>query len=202
MQPDNDSPARKLWTASKNWLTVERLLHAHTRVIQEVEEGVKCVLGDEPPEYPDDHRPLERNYPLSDENVEDSEHRNNNDKGDSGDKNSDSRLSLYKSSPFDLQWTLKKLERCSNLVQDDLLKPTANLLDMVRPRDIFAFFSRGCIDLTCLSSLDVQICRYPRHAFVAEPQRKPVETQLDYFHLLATDFSLGIFRHERRLVLT
>ena len=166
MQPDNDSPTRKLWMASKNWLSVERLLHAHTRVIQEVEGSVMGVLRD-PLEYLDHHRSFE-----------------------------------HRTLPFSLQWNLSVLERCSNLVQDDLLKPTADLLDMVRPRGIFAFFSRGCTDLTCLSSLDVQICRHPRRPFVAEPQRKPVKTQLDYFHLLATDISLGIFRHERRLVFT
>lgn len=147
MQPDNDSPTRKLWMASKNWLSVERLLHAHTRVIQEVEGSVMGVLRD-PLEYLDHHRSFE-----------------------------------HRTLPFSLQWNLSVLERCSNLVQDDLLKPTADLLDMVRPRD-------------------VQICRHPRRPFVAEPQRKPVETQLDYFHLLATDISLGIFRHERRLVFT
>lgn len=95
MQPDNDSPTRKLWMASKNWLSVERLLHAHTRVIQEVEGSVMGVLRD-PLEYLDHHRSFE-----------------------------------HRTLPFSLQWNLSVLERCSNLVQDDLLKPTADLLDMM-----------------------------------------------------------------------
>ncbi|MCJ1269706.1 hypothetical protein MMC22_009598 [Lobaria immixta] len=95
MQPDSDSPARKLWMASKNWLTVERLLHAHTRVIREVEGSVIGILRNGPQQYPDLHR------------------------------------QIHATSPFSLQWNFPVLERWSNLVQDDLLKPTANLLDMM-----------------------------------------------------------------------
>lgn len=130
IQPDDDAPARKLWSAPKNWLTIKRLLHTHTRVIQEIEEHIRSVLGDQPPQLLDSHGPVRSNLTIKGGAAADTAHRSSHNQGDSEDASSDSS-SPYIPGVLSLKNKLKELNRCSNLVQDELIKPTGNLLDMV-----------------------------------------------------------------------
>jgi len=119
-QPDDDSPSQILWMASKNWLTLDRLLAVQSRVIQEVEDGVNEVLKHIPPKYCKVQE-LEKGKGVGYAGSLNSQ---------SNEDSSSAVIDYYQT--FSCQESLKTLMRCSNLAKDDLIKPTAHLLDMVR----------------------------------------------------------------------
>lgn len=135
MQPDDDSPAQELWATSKNWLTIERLLRAHRSTLSEFESNLQEMRepliqpAGSKKEKQDDSSSIDPD--AREEPSEEDEARRY------GPENKQDEVTFYtqdvskKDDPVFLQKTFKVLDRCSTHVQDDLIKPTTALLDMV-----------------------------------------------------------------------
>ena len=129
MQPDDDAPAKLLWDSSKKWLTLERLLHSHIQTKRDAEELIASLFGDPMSLPSDDRQARVGNSEAGDGSLEEGER----------EKFADEYVGKGKRSGFDItddpifrrQQSLKEMERCSIQIQDELIKPTANLLDMV-----------------------------------------------------------------------
>lgn len=96
---------------------------------------------------------------------------------------------------FDNSWlvfSLADFERLSNLVQEDLVKPTANLADLVWS---LALLAAG---VHAHRAIDVQISCDPRLQTVNSIGYKHVETELDHLHLPAVDLLGWLLRDECR----
>jgi len=114
--PDDDSQAKALWTASKNWMTIERLLRCHMSVLEEFEES----CNDGPMKH---FEPDEFMSGVESDEAEGGRKRRAN-------KNRNKANHIRSVDFYEAQ---KVLKRCLDRVQDDLTKPTTNLLDMVCP---------------------------------------------------------------------
>ena len=135
MQPDDDSPAQKLWATSKNWLTVERLLRANSVTLSEFASNMETIpegrlLAGSPLRQGNEQA-------VSAEGGADNGTEAENEGAPSEDQaeenNPGSRVKpTHISQRFSTGTWLKTLQRCSTHVEDDLIKPTTALLDMVR----------------------------------------------------------------------
>ncbi|KAK4206853.1 hypothetical protein QBC37DRAFT_113939 [Rhypophila decipiens] len=104
IKPDDESQSPALWAASKSWMTIDRLLRAHIAVLGEFESSFDVVQSE-----PVVHGVL---------------------------KDTAAKLPAGVDEPRRPRYLLvndvvKTMERCLVKVQDDLIKPTTNLLDML-----------------------------------------------------------------------
>ncbi|KFA54505.1 hypothetical protein S40293_09963, partial [Stachybotrys chartarum IBT 40293] len=112
-RPDDDTPAGDLWEASKNWLTLGRLLRNHAEAINQVGHNINKALRIT--QAPDD----------------DSGHRGGRTEVAQAVPSKLPRGSSVSNGPMSLAETLRIIQNCRVRVQDDLVAPTNNLLDML-----------------------------------------------------------------------
>ena len=114
-EADNDREAPTLWKCSKKWLSLDRLLRITIRVMQDVEKSVNLGFEKSTPSL----------LRMSRHSANERNERNVNG------KEQDERPLPAEPETISLEQDLRKLDKCSLYVQDDLMKPTANMLDMV-----------------------------------------------------------------------
>jgi len=138
MQPDDDSPAQELWATSKNWLTIERLLRAHRSTLSEFESNLQEMR--EPLIQPIVGACSNKGKQDASSSIDPDAREKPSEEDEAkryGPENKQDEVTFYtqdvrkKDDPVFLQKTFKVLDRCSTHVQDDLIKPTTALLDMV-----------------------------------------------------------------------
>ncbi|KAM7196556.1 hypothetical protein V8F33_006055 [Rhypophila sp. PSN 637] len=104
IKPDDESQSPALWAASKSWMTIDRLLRAHIAVLGDFECSFDVVQSE-----PVVHVALKDTAPKLPAGLD----------------------KPRRPRPLPIIDVIKTMERCLVQVQDDLIKPTTNLLDML-----------------------------------------------------------------------